>query len=370
MNAEERVWAAINLEKADRVPIGPLLTNHGASALTDKTQAEVHLDPHKALDAILEVFDRHGGWDKVEYPFPCMPVRWGYNAGLRVKIPGRELPDDYVPQPIEAENVKADDYPAIIAEGWKAFAEKDLIHRVTDLSPEELAEVNRMQLDVNARALKEWRGRGVCMAAASNDYHPFFKLSLGRSLIKFTEDIFYTPEPVKRALDRMTDETIEGLIAGARETGTRIVGLVEERASTYFYSLKVFEEFWLPYTLRIIDAMHAEGLVTLFHLDTDWMKNLPYFRQLPEKSAILSFDGLTDIFAAKELIGDHLCIQGDVHPSLLSTGKPEEVSEYVGRLVKEVGEGGGFILGVGCEVPSACSPENFKAMIETAKGAR
>ena len=367
MNSEERIWAAINLEKADRVPIGPLLTNHGASALTDKTQAQVHMDADMALDAILEVFDAHGGWDKVEYPFPCMPVRWGYTAGMRVKIPGIELPEDYVPQPIESENVKPEDYPVIAEQGWKSFAENDLIFRVTDLSQAELDQVNAAQKVVNERAAKEWKKRNVVLASASNDYHPFFKLSLSRSLIKFTEDLFYNPAPVKAALETMTKETIDSLIAGARETGTKIVGLVEERASTYFYSLKIFEEFWVPYMKQIIHAMHEEGLVTLMHLDTNWEKNLPYFRDIPAKSAILSFDGMTPMTTAKEILGGHLCIQGDVHPSLLTTGSPEEVSNYVRDLCTGVGGDGGFILGVGCEVPSACSRDNFKAMIETAK---
>lgn len=367
MTREERIFAAINLEKPDRTPLAPLLTNHGAAALTGRTQAEVHLDPHSALDAFLEVFDRHDGWDMFEYPIPCMPVRWGYKAGLEVKIPGRDLPDDYVPQPHEQEAVKVEDYEKISEVGWKKFSEEDLIYRVTDLSQDELDKINGASVNVAERALKEWGKRDVVTACLAEDYHPFFKLSLSRSMMKFTEDLYYRPDVVEKAMKKMTEETIENILADAKKYDTKIVGLVEERASGYFYPLDIFERFWMPYTMQIVDALHSEGLITHFHCDCNWEKNLPYFKQLPKKSSIIALDGTTDIFKAKEIIGDHLCLEGDVHPSLNSIGKPEEVEAYVKRLIDEVGYNGGLIVGVGCEVPSTCKRENFKMMIETGK---
>ena len=54
----------------------------------------------------------------------------------RPKIPGRDLPDDYVPQPYEKENVKFEDYATIIDTGWYRFAEEDLIYRASGLDPQ------------------------------------------------------------------------------------------------------------------------------------------------------------------------------------------------------------------------------------------
>ena len=44
----------------------------------------------------------------------------------------------------------------------------------------------------------------------------------------------------------------------------------------------------------------------------------------------------TDIFAARRVLGDHLCLWGDVSASLLSIARPEEVSHYCKRLIDEV----------------------------------
>jgi uroporphyrinogen-III decarboxylase len=95
---------------------------------------------------------------------------------------------------------------------------------------------------------------------------------------------------------------------------------------------------------------------------------LPYFRELPRRSCIIEFDGLTDIFRAKAELGDHLCLKGDVPATLLATGSRDDVLEYCQRLIAEVGRGGGFILSSGCEVPADAPLENVRAIIDAALG--
>jgi len=45
---------------------------------------------------------------------------------------------------------------------------------------------------------------------------------------------------------------------------------------------------------------------------------------------------------------------------------PEKVTEYCNKLI-EMGMGGGFILGSGCEVPLNCKEDNLKAMIDSVR---
>ena len=82
---------------------------------------------------------------------------------------------------------------------------------------------------------------------------------------------------------------------------------------------------------------------------------------------MLELDSTTNIFKAKEAVGGHLCLHGDLPAALLSIGTPGEVSAYCRRLIDEAGARGGFILGSGCSVPADVKPENFHAMIETGK---
>ena len=146
--------------------------------------------------------------------------------------------------------------------------------------------------------------------------------------------------------------------------------VVLERGSGYYYPLELFERFEWPYLQRYVDALVSEGLTPWLHFDTDWGINLPYLTKLPKGKCICDLDGTTDIFKAKEILKDHMCISGDVPASLLTLGTPEEVQEYCKKLIDEVGEGGGFMLTTGCECPIDVKPENLKAMVETGKSYR
>jgi uroporphyrinogen-III decarboxylase len=49
---------------------------------------------------------------------------------------------------------------------------------------------------------------------------------------------------------------------------------------------------------------------------------------------------------------------------MLAMGTAAEVDEYCHRLIEEVGRGGGFILGTGCELAPNARVENVKAMLD------
>jgi uroporphyrinogen-III decarboxylase len=117
----------------------------------------------------------------------------------------------------------------------------------------------------------------------------------------------------------------------------------------------------------MVTAFNAEGIMPLLHHDSNWEVMLPYFKELPARSAILELDGHTDMFKAKEILGDHLCLMGDVPASLLTLGTPEEVTEYVRKLIDGVGKGGGFILSSGCDIPIDAKWENVQAMVDAGK---
>jgi uroporphyrinogen-III decarboxylase len=122
-----------------------------------------------------------------------------------------------------------------------------------------------------------------------------------------------------------------------------------------------------PDVIREVHEAYLEaGITPLFHFDSDWTPLLEYFKEFPRGTCILELDGTTDIFKAKEVLRDHMCLMGDVPAALLKLGTPEEVSDYVKKLIDVVGEGGGFILSTGCDTPVDAKPENVRAMVETA----
>jgi len=374
MSSEERVWAAIKLEKPDRVPIDILASAAPFARIAGITAAEFFSNEDKAWDAINKVFDYTGGWDLDLASIPSNSLAMAKTGitlalGIKLAFPGMELPDDYSYQACEEEVLKPEDYDTVAEIGWQKFMFEDFAFRILDITPEDLVKTLEESAQWFFRAIDAWRKRGVVTLYPVTPFvlHPFFRLSLGRSMIKFTEDLYYNPERVERAMKTMTRELIEDWINGCKMFDQKFAFIVEERAGGFFFPPKIFERFWWPYTLEIVDALWSEGIVTWFHLDQCWDKNIPYFKQLPRGSAVLALDGTTDIFAAKEVLRNHLCLAGDVHPALLSLGKPEEVEAYCKRLIDEVGPDGGFILSSGCEIPAAVTMENWRAMVQTGR---
>ena len=368
MTSNERVWSAIRLEKPDRVPVIPTLLPEPAAGLSGLTGARIANDNKAAVDAMMNVFDEYGGWEN-PYPGGYTPLQLQAMGifPMKIKIPGVDLPDDYMFQLVEEEVMKPEDYNKICEMGCERFYFEDFLWRITRLKPEDLSKTMDNLLIGFGNFLEECSKRDAKPFFMGYALHPFFMLSLMRSMVPFTQDLYSNPEPVERALKKMTAEIIEKQIPVVKESGINLWLLTEERASGYFYPPAVFERFWWPYTEQIVDAFWSEGIVTIFHLDQCWDKNIPYFKRLPRGSAVLELDSTTDIFQAKEILRDHLCFHGDVPAALLSIGRPEDVEAYCKKLIDKVGGDGGFILGSGCSVPPNVRPENFKALIDTGK---
>ena len=76
----------------------------------------------------------------------------------------------------------------------------------------------------------------------------------------------------------------------------------------------------------------------------------------------MALDGESDIFKAKEILGDHMCIMGDVPASMLYLDTPDIVYDYCSKLIRKLGPTG-FILQSGCDIPANAKLENVKAMV-------
>ena len=187
MTGTERLWAAIKLEKTDRVPIVPQLMPEPAAHLTGITQAKVAADNAVALDAILKTFDEYGGWDSI-YPGTYTPPQLqalGANP-MKMRIPGRDLPDDYQWQLVEEETLQPQDYDKISEIGFDRFYQEEYLARISNLTVDDVNREIGALMTTGMRFMEECDKRKVKPFFVGSGMHPFFTLSIMRSMIAFT----------------------------------------------------------------------------------------------------------------------------------------------------------------------------------------
>jgi len=165
-----------------------------------------------------------------------------------------------------------------------------------------------------------------------------------RGLKGSTLDMFRCPDKLLAAQQKLLPYIIDSSIAMGRMMGAPLSFMALHRGSDGFMSLEQFETFYWPGLKTLLLAMVDAGLTPFVFWEGSWDKRLEYFRELPKGKVVGWFDR-TDLFKAKEVIGDTMCICGDMPLSLLQTGTPEQVKAYAKKLIDVVGKDGGFIMG-------------------------
>jgi uroporphyrinogen-III decarboxylase len=245
-----------------------------------------------------------------------------------------------------------DEYDIIINKGWHHYDKEYILPRThpefTGLSGEiKLLNKEKEANRITEKALPQYVDKSVVFTDNVMAMPPFETLSMARSFSPFLLDLYRHPDKVIAAIDAMMAETIDTLSSQLKASKKIFGNTAISRSAGTFISAKQFEKFVFPYVKELADLFMSASLIMVFHLDQDWLKFLPYFKQLPEGRYILELDGTTDIFEAKKIIGDRMCLMDDVPARLFKLGTAREVEQYCQKLIDIVGLGSGFILSCG-----------------------
>jgi uroporphyrinogen-III decarboxylase len=369
---EERIQTTINLKTPDHVPV--LCTECDfAWSFANISQYDFMFNNDKMMIAFKKFYDEFQTDAAYIHPILFHPLFYALEYPCQIKIPGEDLPKDSVFQVVEKEIMTEADYKHAKDRGYVWI----VMQLLPKLRPEFFDVKNKFMDSIrlrfedertlaNYKTFKEewgwplWYGGGM--------ESPFSVLCLARSYKKLVQDIYRNPDIVKQTVKRFTQDIIKMSIGGcvANNVKRNMIGLHREGSSSF--SLKIFEDIALPMIKEIVNAHVKENIITILHCDGDWNPNLSYLTELPKKKCVIDLDDSTDIFKAKEILGDRMCISGNVMERFLAFGTPQKVEDYCKKLIDVVGEGGGFILKG--EAPRESKIENVKAMIKTANSYR
>ncbi|RJR52033.1 MAG: hypothetical protein C4576_03000 [Desulfobacteraceae bacterium] len=397
----KRVMDAVQLGIPDRVPCMPIFSFF-AARYGGLTCEEAMYDYEKLHAAARKtIIDLKP--DMYSNPFPtvalgpimeimgCRYMRW----------PGGGLPPDVCYQFVEKEYMKAEEYDDLIFDptgfvlrrliprhyralepleqtpplpalyytrfmtGTAAFASPEVSGALAALV--RAGTEAREMLSKAAIFTEEMKALGFPAQTGGIAYAPFDYIGdFLRGTRGIMLDMYRAPDKLLQAMEKLIPFILHAAVSAARANGTPFIFMPLHKGLDGFMSLVQFKTFYWPSLQKVILNLIQQDLIPVVLWEGDCTSRLETIREIPRGKAIYWFER-TDIFRAKEVLGDVVCIRGNVPASLFCTGTPEDVVTYCRKLIDVVGKDGGFILDGGVGIPDDARIENVKAMFDTAR---
>ncbi|MDF2987460.1 MAG: uroporphyrinogen-III decarboxylase [Eubacterium sp.] len=195
---------------------------------------------------------------------------------------------------------------------------------------------------------------------------PFSTAANLRGTDVFLKDIYRSPEFAHKILRLATDSSI----AYVKEAARRgiLISICDPTASGTLIKRTHFESFAFPYLKELIDSViESTGSRPTLHICGNSTKIWDLMAQTG--ASALSLDDVIDIEAAKHTVGYKVKLIGNIRPTAtMYLGTPQDVDRNAREcLSKAYNNPKGYVLGLGCGLPSDTPPENIHALTNAAR---
>jgi uroporphyrinogen-III decarboxylase len=179
-------------------------------------------------------------------------------------------------------------------------------------------------------------------------------------------DIRRRPEKLLEAMDKAGVFILRQALGQSVRSNNKFVFIPIHWGPDGFMSPLQFKTIWWPSFKKLLLGLIENELIPVVLWEADCTSRLEVIGDMPRGKAVYWFER-TDIYRAKEVLGDTVCIRGNVSPSLMTTGSPEEVDANCRQLIEKVGKDGGFILDTAFGIPDEAPVENVRAMYQSVR---
>jgi len=193
-----------------------------------------------------------------------------------------------------------------------------------------------------------------------------FSIPDGEHMQEFSYRIADEPEKLKEEADQLVEKALARAEIIQKHGGLDGFALCADYCLNQgpFLSPSMFSEFVAPYLAKLIKGYRDMGFYTIKHTDGNIM---PILDQLVEANphALHSIDPQAgvDIAEVKKLVGDKVCLIGNVNCGLLQTGTEEQVIESVRYALKHGMPGGGYIFSTSNCIYTGMPLERYELML-------
>ena len=396
---QKRLWDAIEMRQPDKVPVA-LGGNYLAARMDGLPYSALYYDPVAWKESYTKMM--------AEFE-PDTPATVGGQSGSVLEIldaktvrwPGGPFPPDITNQAIDGEYMKEDEYDIFLEDLTdftlryylpRVYGTLEPLSKIPELSGRgaglpsitplfttpEFQEVGRVLLEAGEEQKKWNQAMGKFdQDMESLGFPPMPQSSGGAGGIVFDQmantyrgwkgviaDMYRRPEKLIAALEKLNRMQIaKAKPADLTKKGPQMVSSGPiHRGSDRFLSKKHWETFYWPTWKKTLQKSIDMGYKVYIFAEGFCENRFEYFLEFPKGSLVIRFTD-TDMFKAKEALGDHFCLQGSVPLTMLQMASSQEVDEYCKKLIQVCGKGGGYILSPDTAYIQDAKPENVKAMM-------
>ena len=223
------------------------------------------------------------------------------------------------------------------------------------------------RLEAVKTAVKKFNGHKAVIVHLNDVFSlPRYLMGMENLLLAIAID----PELVRALVDMSVTINLE-LAKEVAACGAKIVYTGDDFAYNKgpLMSPKSFRELFYPGLCRVVQGFKDLGLFVIKHTDG----NLWPIMDMIIDSGIDCLDPIDpqagmDLAEVKAKYGHRVAMKGNVDcAQLLTFGTPDEVIEATKEALRKGMPGGGYILSSSNSIHSAVKPENYAAMVRTAK---
>ena len=330
MNSRERIFAVLQKQKVDRVPVAPFVMAF-AARYAGVPYREYCTNYKKMAEAQIKTVQ--------EFDYDIVTVDTDAYREAEACGAVLEFPEDGLP--LEVSSV--------------LLEKTDLINLKLpniESSPRLLDKVLGVQ-ELKTLVGEKYPILGWVEA-------PFQSAAILRNINSFMMDLYEDPGFVKELLNFTTDMA---LMYGKAQVkaGADIIGVGDAVAS--LISPSDYKAFALSCTQRLIHGLKETGVKVKYHICGNSGHLLKHIAQLGVD--IVNIDSKVNLQQARQEL-PNTCLKGNLDPVKLLNESPHGIHLMVQEALKQGGTS--YIVSPGCEVPVHTPYENFRAMIEAARG--
>ncbi|MDD2498641.1 MAG: uroporphyrinogen decarboxylase family protein [Desulfitobacteriaceae bacterium] len=330
----DRMMAALNFEKPDRVPV--FLNN----ALATSRAIGVHIrdiitNPDKFKEALVTSY-RIYGYDGIR--ISCDVTVEAEAMGGKAAYP-QDAGASLVKNPVSSK----EDFFKLKKPNPKKDGRMPLMLRTTELVRKEV-------------------GDGVYIASSVMG-----PLNIASQMVGVTNLmllIYDDPVYFEQLLDFASEITVE---YGTEmfKAGANTITMGEAMCSVSMIGPHHYKNFVQPRHKRVIDGFNSNGVK--YHTYHICGQLEPILEAVSDTGvASIDVDSPVDMIACRERLGRKTTFIGNISPAELVRSSPERITELCAHVLSGK-DGLGLVLGAGCNMSPATPPENIKAMVEAAK---